>query len=192
MCYWNSLYDKMWIQPLWLIFLTGAIFAQCTRGAHPWLGRAAGVLVLAIIVSNLTIATHDARGRWPNVDEASRVKTFVRGNDLVVSDWNAVSTIYQTMWAPQNTWDFISASGTYRSGTPEELKHQIVAAQHRGGSVYFLGLLDENRKAWDPMLGLKCGIPYESLAAYREGSTVVASFRSGGQVITLRRFDASL
>jgi hypothetical protein len=189
MCYWNSLYDKMWLQPLWLLFLTGAIFAERSRAEHPFATRSAAVLVIAMMAINLSMAIRAARGPWPDVDEATRVKDFIGSRDLVVTDWNAVSTIYQMMWAPNQTWDFVSDSGVYLSATPEVLRSKIIKTRQNGGTVYFLGLLDENRAAWDPMLGAKCGIPYDSLDQYRNGSTSVANFVSRGQTITLRRFD---
>ena len=188
MCYWNPFYDKTWLQPLWLLFLAAAIFADRIRFRYRTITHLAAALVGAIIVVNVSIAVRDSRGPWPDVEEATRVKGFVGSHDLVVTDWNAVSTIYHTMWAPDRTWDFVSESGVYHSATPDVLQTKIDETQRAGASVYFLGLLDLDRNAWTPVLTAKCGIPYEALDHYRNRSTLIASFRSRERLITLRKF----
>ena len=188
--YWVPLYDKMWLQPLWLLWLTGAIFAQTVRRDSPRLiGFAAG-FVVAVVVTNLAIAIQQARAPWPGVEEASRVNSFVGDRDLVVTDWGEMSSVYENMWGRDRAWDFVSATGEYRSHTPDELKRRIAEVRAHQGSVYFLGLLDEQRATWDPFLGARCGVPFDALDDYRQRSKVIASFRTHDSIITLRRFDA--
>jgi len=189
LCYWTPTYEKLWIQPLWLLFLTGALFLHRVRCYVPWLARAAGTFVVVLVATNLVVAVHDSRGSWPNVEQAAMVNSCVSDKDLVITDWSPMSSVYENMWARPNTWNFISATGTYRSRTPEELRQKIQQAEKRNGSVYFLGLLNQDRSTWDLFLGARCGIPFDSLATYRNNSVPVAYFQSGRQVVELRRLE---
>jgi hypothetical protein len=187
LCYWDPMYDKLWLLPLWLLALMAAISANGLQRNQLWLRRASMALVLVASSVNLVAAIRAAHGPWPDVDEARRLSTFVQKNDLVVTDWNSVSVLYRMIWAPDTTFDFPSEAHRYRAETASVLRQRMAEAERRGGSVYFLGILDQPQSAWDPFLGARCQVPYDSLQEMRKNSVVIASFVTRGGTITLRR-----
>lgn len=187
LCFWDPLYDKLWLLPLWLLALMFAISASGLQRNQRWLRRASMALVLVASSVNLIAAMRAAHGPWPDVDEARRLSTFVQKNDLMVTDWNSVSVLYRMIWAPDTTFDFPSEAHRYRAETASVLRQRMAEAERRGGAVYFIGILDQPQSAWDPFLGARCQVPYDSLQGMRKNSVVIASFISRGGTITLRR-----
>lgn len=190
LCYWEPTYDKLWLQPLWIVCLMGGLSWPIGMAGRvrtiSWM--AIGVLVLAGGV-NLAAARRASVGRWPNVEEARRVSAFVKPGDLVVVDWSTVGMLYRQIWAGDElSYDFVSEVGVDRDRGVTEMNRRVEETLSRGGSVYFLGLLDLDPQAWDGFLRARCGVPYGTLEKYRRGTTAVARFQGADRTVTLWRY----
>lgn len=188
--YWDPLYDKLWLQPLWvlslLVFTTAAVVESPSRVAKGLLT----VLIVGCGAINLQQAVNSARGIWPNLDEAARVHATIRPQDFAITEWSSVAMLYRHIWAGDaGSFDFPANTCGRGAAGLRDMETQIAKARARGGEIYFLGTLDLERPAWDSFLGKRCGVPYESLDAYRAQARTVATFRSGGITITMRRAD---
>ena len=190
--YWDPLYDKLWLQSLWVLALlafTNAAFLESPSRV------AKGVLALLIIgcgAINLQNALRAARGIWPNFDEAARVHAILRPQDFAITEWSSVAMLYRHIWAGDaGSFDFPASTCGRGSAGLRDMETEIASARARGGEIYFLGTLDLERPAWDSFLGKRCGVPYESLDAYRAQARTVAVFRSGDTTITMRRAEVA-
>jgi hypothetical protein len=149
------------------------------------------VLFVTCGVIDLSTAVTSARGGWPNFDEAARVHAVLRSKDFVITEWSSVAMLYRHVWAGDaGSFDFPASTCGRGSAGLKDMEMQIAKARARGGEIYFLGTLNLEQPAWDAFLGQRCGVPYESLNAYRERTSTVATFRSDGRMITLRRVGA--
>ncbi len=190
--YWDPLYDKLWLQTLWVLALlafTNAAFLESSSRV------AKGLLALLFVICgaiNVSTAVNSARGPWPNFDEAARVHAILRPQDFAITEWSSVAMLYRHIWAGDaGSFDFPASTCGRGSAGIREMERQIANARARGGEIYFLGTLDLERPAWDSFLGKRCGVPYESLDTYRAQSRTVAVFRSGDTTITMRRADVA-
>ena len=179
--YWQPLYDKLWLQPLWILallaFTRSAFVARLSRVSK----FALAGLAVAGVALNLGAAIHSARGPWPNFDEANRVATLIGPNDFVITDWSSVALLYGRIWAGDaRSMDFPTTTCARVSTGLHEMEKRISATRARGGNVYFLGTLDLTESVWEPFLGEHCGVPYASVQTYREQARTVAQFRSDG------------
>ena len=189
--YWDPVYDKLWLQPLALAACLGAVALAPVGVAPPRSGRRTAVtaLVVGLAAVNLGWAVPASRKRSPYLEPARQVAATVRAGDLVVHDWDPVSVLYTSMW-PESARqvDFISAAIELGQTELTGLRDAVAAAQRRGGTVYFLGVLDEPRAAWNAFVGHFSHIPYEALDGYRDSARIVASFPAPVGQVTLRRY----
>ena len=190
--YWQPLYDKLWLQPLWilalLLFTSTAFVARLSRSSR----LALAAFAVACLTANLGAAIHSARWPWPNFDEANRVATMLGPNDLVITDWSSVALLYGRIWAGDaRSMDFPTTTCARLSAGLKEMETKMSDTRAHGGNVYFLGTLDLTDAVWEPFLGKHCGVPYPSLQTYRDQARTVADFQSDGGTITLRRFDST-
>ena len=186
--YWQPLYDKLWLQPLWILALL--LFTRSAFAARPSRVSKLALAGLAIagMALNLGAAIQSARGPWPNFDEANRVATLIGPNDFVITDWSSVALLYSRIWAGDaRSMDFPTTVCAHPSAGINEMTTRIATTQARGDNVYFLGTLDLTKSVWDPFLGRHCGVAYESLQTYREQARTVADFRSDEGTISLKR-----
>jgi hypothetical protein len=184
---WEPLYDKLWLQPI--ACLTFLLVVALASGAFPVRGKQAGLLLTAVLASNLVWAVADHRRATPSLREAEQVARQVAPQDLVVHDWDQISVLYATIWgrAPGwHTFDFPTRS--VRSGPQvlEELHDEMRRTRARGGRIWFLGILDQPPGPWREFLGKKANVPFEALQTYRKDARIVARLPSGDAAITLR------
>ncbi|HLH05641.1 MAG TPA: glycosyltransferase [Terriglobales bacterium] len=189
--YWVPLYDKLWLQPLWVLVLLVFVRSRYVvppRESVRFVLVALGILFATI---NLTAAFAASHGPWPNFDEANRVQSVIQPGDLVITDWSSVAVLYRQIWAGDaGSFDFTALACGESPHVLQEMQTRISEAQAGGGQIYFLGMLDLKKPDWDGFLGAHCQIPFENLQLYREQSQTVATFQSDGRTVSLRRFNS--
>jgi hypothetical protein len=178
---WEPLYDKLWLQPLgcWSFLVVLGVSRLPPAARRPVWIKAGVIALLSLATLNLGWAIPAHRGETPYLTEARRIAEIANERDLVVQDWDQISVLYGTVWGwspRRHRLDFPSSALALRGDVRGELDRQVEAAWKRGGRVYFVGILDQPRAAWDVLLGGRAGIPYEILAPYRSGARIVASF----------------
>lgn len=190
---WAPLYDKLWILPIALLWLVGgAAVADARAGRSAWLARGALLLVAGEAVVNLAWAVPAHLKPSPYLAPSQVMASAVKPGDLAVLDWDPVSLMYAGLWgAGRSIWS-LPAEGVERGpASLVALDSAVAATRRRGADVYFLGVLDETRANWDAFLGRRLHLPFEALDGYRRAATVVASFGTAAQPLTLRRLRAS-
>ena len=73
------------------------------------------------------------------------------------------------------------------AGAGPALQAAIDTAVAKGGDVYYLGVLDVDRAAWDAFLGARARLPYEVLDGVRSTAVTVRRLTCRGATVTLRR-----
>jgi len=190
---WDPGYDKLWLQPLaCLAFLIGSGLEAVSKDwkFRFWMTRAFPVLLLAGISLNLVWAVQAHEIKSPDMKETQRMADSIGKQDLVVGDWDAISTLYGYGWAEGGQFvSFPTEAVLHGLDSVAELRETVEAAQKRGGRVYFLSILDVSRKTWDSFLGARCGVPYSEFDSYRAHSEIRATFYTHTAPVFLRQFD---
>jgi hypothetical protein len=188
--FWMPTYDKLWLQPLACLFLTGGLLLTVAlrRFGFRVLRIGAGIVLAAIVASNLVSAISAAIKPTPYLIEAREVAALVAPGDLIIGDWNSIFVLYQAFWAPRaNSFNVPTIAGLERSDTIPHLTDRVAQTARSGGHIFFLGILDLSKQDWKLALGDKRGIAYEQFDPYRSSSETVMSFPSRARAITLRR-----
>lgn len=185
--YWSPLYDKLWLQPMGVIIVLLAVLYRIGfTSARP---RNTIILIVASIALaaclNLGWAIPARRNPTQGIKESLIVADVVRSNDFIVLNFDDISTLYSAFWGSTENSLLLPASRPELASS--RLARAIKEAQEEGGHVYFLSVLDMPEQAWTAFLGDRVGIPYHSFDLYRLRSTVIRSFESNGQTVTLRR-----
>jgi hypothetical protein len=106
----------------------------------------------------------------------------------VVLDFDSVSSLWLAFWGHGVNCLLLPASSKEEAAKWLENANRNAAAQ--GGNVFFVGVLDQDRKTWDGFLGNRVGIPFEMFEKYRERATVVRQYAAPQGRITLRMLDS--
>jgi hypothetical protein len=193
LAYWSAFYDKLWLQP------AACIFFLCGFALKPGITdkvnfqrylRAAGI-VLIVIEATLTLTFKGIPDRFSEtayLAEAKEVAELVRAQDMVVCDWDGLSTTYSTVF--RNGKSVQLPALTSESGPDEALKkiqRDILQTQREGGQVYFLNVLDIPEKSWNGFLGNRLGLDYYKFDDYRKNTEIIKSFKLNNGAATLRR-----
>ena len=195
---WNPLYNKLWIQPLACLFLLLVLGFNAIKhhaGARAVLLRGAGILFLAGVLANLAWSLEGHLTKPFEIEEAERLAHIVGPRDLVVGEWDAVSTLYGSLWGDDDRFiSFPTEAVTEGMGVMTHVREAISRAQQNDAKVYFLSLLDLTKPNWDGFLGSRCGVPYAELDFYRAHSRILATFRTRAGQVSLRelQLDAAL
>ena len=189
---WDSNYDKLWLQPLCcLAVLLGIAHTVILPAKKNYflLARTIAVLLLAGLLSNILWAARSHSEAIPDFGETERLSHILGQNDLLVGEWDRLTTLYGYGWPEAHVFAFPSEAVVHGAGAVQLLQEQVTRAHQAGGKVYFLGLLDSPREVWDSFLGARCGVPYSELDYYRRHvSAPVATFPNGHDAsIALRR-----
>ncbi|HEY2547707.1 MAG TPA: hypothetical protein VGI46_16670 [Candidatus Acidoferrum sp.] len=190
---WDPGYDKLWLQPLaCLAFLIGSGLEAVSKDwrFRFWMTHAFPVLLLAGISLNLVWAVKAHETKSPDMKETERMAVLIGKQDLVVGDWDAISTLYGYGWADGGQFvSFPTEAVLHGLDSVAQLRDAVEGAQRRGGRVYFLSILDVSRKTWDSFLGSRCGVPYSEMDSYRTHSELRATFYTDTSPVFLRQFD---
>lgn len=175
--YWDPIYDKLWLQPLAVVFLAWSImFATWRRLLRPRLMLIPEALLLIVILgTGFARALRAHQSPTPCLDGAGDVAAVLQPGDLLVSGWDPVSVLYNAFYDRQVTqFDLISIASNNGPNTMRILGDAIAGTRARGGRVYFLGLLDMPKYRWKPFVGDRVHLSYRSLDQIRECANPVA------------------
>jgi hypothetical protein len=193
LAYWSAFYDKLWLQPAACIFLLcgfGLRTGITDKVTFQRYLRTAGI-VLIVIEATLTLTFKgipDHFSETAYLSEAKEVAELVREQDMVVCDWDGLSTTYSTVF--RNGKSIQLPALTSESGPGEALKkiqQDILQTQKEGGQVYFLNVLDISEKSWNGFLGGRLGLDYYKFDDYRKNTEIIKSFKLKNGETTLRR-----
>ncbi len=191
---WDPQYDKLWLQPLACL----AILVACSTvspdldgPARSSLSRVLPVLLLCGLATNLVWLTRSHYTKNSDMSEAQRLAGVIGTRDLLVGDWDGISTLYGYGWSRDGQFiSFPTEAVLHGFDSVTQLRKAVRDTQRTGGRVYFLSLLDVPRASWDSFLGTRCGVPYSELDFYREHSTLREVFHSKSSELSLRQLDA--
>ena len=124
------------------------------------------------------------------MSEAQRLAGVIGTQDLLVGDWDAISTLYGYGWSRNGRFiSFPTEAVLHGFESVAELREAILETQRIGGQVYFLPILDVPRTTWGSFLGARCGVPYSEMDSYREHSRIRELFHSKSSALSLRQLD---
>jgi hypothetical protein len=188
--FWDSLYDKLWLQPLAALFLASGVVLSVPvpRGGIFHLKAAGGAILTLVAVSNLVTAAYGHLSQTPYLQEAQQVHRIVHPGDLIVADWDAVSLLYGSFFSPGvNILSLPVVAGEDGVRTIKRVNNMVSATFRADAQVYFLGVLDTPEPVWTAFLGQRCGLPYDSFNDYRRCARAIEGFNYNGSQITLRK-----
>jgi hypothetical protein len=186
--FWAPLYDKLWLQPLAVVFLAASvILADWYRRRQQGPMFIPEALLIALVVSTgFFHALTASRSSTPCLDGARHLAGTLRSSDLLVADWDPVSLLYSSFWGNgAKRFDVPVSAGAYGPNTLPVLDDEISRIAASGDRVYFLGVLDMPEASWKSFLENKCHLPYHSLDAIRGCAKPVEKLtcNEGGEVL---------
>jgi hypothetical protein len=108
----------------------------------------------------------------PCLEEAAQVSARIRPPDLLVRGWDRVAFTEDLFSASRHRYlDIVQAATEHGAGAAALLRAAREETWARGGSVYYLGLLETDRRGWD-FIGNRAGLSWEALADARAHATV--------------------
>jgi hypothetical protein len=206
---WNSTYDKLWIEPLACLAILIAIALSSippSAGKVFLLTRAVSILLLMGTFWNLILVVRYHSGGTIELEQAHRLAGMIGPKDLLVGDWDPVSTLYSSIWVDdrptresdlyKSVWadnqhflSFTTEATIYGIDVMPRLQDAITNTEKAGGSIFFLSVLDESKPAWEAFFNKRCGVPYSQMQLYRDHSAVRAKFQIRGSEVILRQFN---
>lgn len=186
--YWAPLYDKLWLQPLAImaILVPLGLKGKVDKRLPDDLRIAGTALLLVVALSNLSWAVPASRVQPVEVGSAQAVMNIVQPNDLLICDWDGVSSIVKAL--ADSRYDVIDLPSTaveFKADAASVIAGRVRIAEARGGRIYFLGVLDQSPETWRLFLGDKNSLPYESFDNYRRSARVVRGLQTNGGQVSL-------
>jgi hypothetical protein len=175
--FWDPLYDKLWLQPLAVVFLAWSIiFAAWRRLFRPRLMLVPeGLLLIVILATAFTGAFEAHQSPTPCLNAGRDLATILRPADLLVAGWDPITLLYDAFWETgARRFQFPSSAIDNGPNTLRLLNDAIASARVRHGQVYFLGVLDMPKNVWRPFLSERAHLPYDSLDSLRRCAKPVA------------------
>ena len=168
--FWEPIYNKLWLQPLAVIFFAWSLIFTAWRRHYP--GRLMFVpeaLLLAVVLgAGFTSAFAASRSPMPCLGAARQLSETLRPTDLLVGEWDPVSLLYASFWGDgAKRFDLPGIAGENGPRTPTLLDDEILRVRNSGGRVYALGVVDMPEANWNLFLQSRCRLPYSSLAEIR-------------------------
>jgi hypothetical protein len=201
---WNPVYDKLLIEPVGCLIFAAAVGLGASRrfGRHIVLPRIATVACIASVLASLPAVLQRHRGGNPELPAAGRFASMVGPKDLVVGDWDSISTLYgsifvdplpdpahrrESAWAENpRFFSFTTAASLGGRKAVRGLEAAVSRTQVGGGQVYFVNILDVPAGPWEPTMGRRFEVPYEDLAFYRNNSRVIEKLPTRGGEVPVR------
>ena len=191
---WSPHYDKLWLEPLAclaVILVLGLSTMSQDSQVSPLLSRFAPALLLLGVLANLTWAVPSHTREFADLKEPQRLAGMIGPNDLFVGGWDSVSGFYGALWAdPARFISFPQEAVLHGPGAVAELEAAVARTRKSGGRVFFLSILELPEPAWSQFLGVRCGVPYDSLRPYRANSRLAATFAGSDGSFALMEYDA--
>ena len=190
---WDPEYDKLWIQPLaFLAFLVAVALGvvKLPGDSRFVLSAVIPSAVFAGLLFNAGGAVRDHFREQTDLREVKRLATLIGEHDLLVGDWDRISTIYGYGWAKDNHFvSFPSEAVLFGPDSVSRLREAVLNTHSSGGQVYFLAILDEPKATWEPFLAAKCGVPFSAMDVYRKRSVVRDTIYSNSGRVPLRQLE---
>jgi hypothetical protein len=168
--FWDPLYDKLWLQPLAVVFFASSlVFAEWYR-LHRWrlILVPDALLVAVIVTSGFASALKASLSSTPWLGAARQLAGTLRSSDLLVSQWDPVSLLYASFWGNgAKVFDVAGNATVYGAKALPLLEDQVSTIKDSGGRIFFLGIIDMPDAVWKPYLEDRCHLSYHSLDAMR-------------------------
>lgn len=208
---WDPVYDKLLIEPVGCLIFAVAVGLGASRhlGRHIAVPRIAAMACIASVVASLPWVLRCHREGTPELPEIRRFASIVGPSDLVVGDWDPISTLYSSIYVDplpdpahrrDSAWaenprffSFTTEANLEGPKAVRSLEAAVSRAQVGGGHVYFVNILDVPERTWQPTMGRRFHVPYEDLAFYRNDSRVIEKLptREGEVPIRILKFAGS-
>jgi len=176
LAYRSPLYDKFWLQPFALLAVCGAIAASwMDAGSLRLIGLLAMLLIGLEALVNLPAAMAAHSNPTPCLEDARTVASAIHSDDRVVADFDPVSTLWMALYdrQPSRTLLLPATAPAVSLATLERWNSECARS---GCRILFIAVLDQSRDQWDPFLGKRVGIPFDSFDRYRDSSRTVDRF----------------
>jgi hypothetical protein len=184
---WDPHYDKLWLQPLACVaFLVGVALGAVNLPGDKriLLSKVIPCIVFAGLAFNVLEAVRNHLQENTDLKEAERLATIIGERDLLIGDWDKVSILYDYGWSRDGHFiSFPTEAVDFGPDSLSRLRNAVQKTQIAGGQVYFLEILDEPEPLWESFLGLRCGVPYSALNAYRAHSSIFAEYTTSRNVL---------
>jgi hypothetical protein len=173
---WEPTYDKMWLQPLMLIWLI-TLYSWKSQGNF------SRFLIHTVVL--LTIMPNFFWGYFRNPKEYKYVRPalelieVLNPNDILVTDWNPITIMALCLNTRTECFGMISYAHSNPLGTVAKLESLLSKASSQDGRLIFCGILDQTHEIWDPFLGNRCGLPFYSLESFRKSKILIDQFKDG-------------
>ena len=160
--YWQPVYDKMWLQPLAAIIVLVALALSAlppSRSRKFLVAAGFGLLALEMGSSWHWVIAHSGP-ETPYLQEARQVNEQLRPEDLLIYDWDPVSTLYSSLYGHGRPQLCVPTVALGRgAAVVDDIRRMIKQPEARRGRVYFLGVLDQSEEVWRRFLGDRLGVP---------------------------------
>jgi hypothetical protein len=190
---WSPHYGKLWIQPLICLSVLVAIALNRLFRRGGWISHLAALAGVAFLVGaafNLRGAVYERNYKPSEFDHAEQLAKLVGEHDLIVGDWSSMAVVYGSLrGTSDNSLFFIDEAVVHGSNAVQELADATDKTRARGGTLYFVSLLDIPEAEWNSFLGSRCGVPYRALAPYRAAAIPKATLHERRGAITVWQVD---
>lgn len=186
LCYWDPLYDKLWLLPGAAGTLPTAM-ALRRESLQPRATRILfGVLLAFVAIEAIAVVPAAARRHvapTPHLADARALDGLISPSDSVVLDFDPTSSLWLSLFRRDQRVLLLPAAA------PHDAEVWLRDSAARSGSrIVFVSVLDQDRSTWDAFLGSRVGIPYALLDPYRNRSRVLGTFGEPAHAFTVRAF----
>ncbi|HVN89064.1 MAG TPA: hypothetical protein VMT61_04555 [Candidatus Binataceae bacterium] len=174
--FWDPLYDKLWLQPLAVVFLASSVILSAWyRPPYRLIIAPEALLIAFVTIIGFFHGLGASQSSTPCLDSAHHLAGTLSSSDLLVAGWDPVSLLYSWFWGNgAKKFDVPASASGSGPRTLSLLADEISKTRGSGGSVYFLGVLDLPETGWKPFLEDRCHLPYHSLDGLRRCAKPVA------------------
>jgi hypothetical protein len=187
--YWDPLYDKLWLLPLAVAAAMAAISLRpdvLPPGRRQLLGALILCLLIAQLGINVPTMVESHADATPHLSDAEDLSKRVGTGDWVVLDFDDVSALWFAFWGHDKNVLLLPASTITQA--KEWLSSSKQECANGKARIFFVGVLDQDRKTWDAFLGERVGIPYSLFDEYRTHARVLTRYPFEKSVVTLREY----
>jgi hypothetical protein len=186
--FWAADYDKLWLLPL-AAFSIAVAFALQPGGLNEGRRKALTLAMVLLVVVEAAINIPQAFlahvHQTAHIEEAREFSALVHPGDAVVVDFDDVSVLWFEIWGYGINSIVLPASS--RSAAAAWLATSEKDESAKKGSLYFIGILDHDRTAWDNYIGRATGLSYNDFDCYRGGSVILRRYPFDKNEVTVRQ-----
>jgi hypothetical protein len=186
--YWAPTYDKLWLQPLAVIAIIAAFslrFGNFDARQYKILMAALALLVAIEAAVNIPRAVRDHLHETAHLNEAREFAGLLRKGDSVVIDFDDVSMLWLAIWSSDTDTLVLPTSTRTQAAVWLSSAERKEAAKL--GRLFFIGVLDHDKQAWDAFMALATRIPYAEFECYRQNSVIIRQFPFPRRPVTVRQ-----